>query len=147
MKEIVIRESKAEDLPFISELWLQASLAAHHFVAADYWITNKRAMEETYLPDSEVYVVVKMNTICGFVALVGNHLASIFVATEQQGNGIGSILLNHVKNLRTEMTLSVYQKNEKSIRFYQSKGFTISAETIDQPTGEKEFIMQWHKMA
>lgn len=102
-------------------------------------------MAEKYLPVSEVYVVEETDTILGFIALIGNHIASIFVDNEEQEKGIGSLLLNYAKELRTDLTLSVYQKNEKSVNFYKSKKFIILYETIDEPTGEKEFTMQWKK--
>ncbi len=136
---------KAEEAQLLANIWLKASLEAHDFILEEYWISNKSLMAESYLPNSEVYVAEKMDTILGFVALIKNHIASIFVDNNQQGKGIGSLLLEYVKELRTELTLNVYQKNEKSINFYKSRNFIISSDSIDQATGEKEFIMQWNK--
>ena len=136
---------KAEEAQLLANIWLKASLEAHDFISEEYWISNKSLMAESYLPNSEVYVAEKMDTILGFVALIKNHIASIFVDNKQQGKGIGSLLLEYVKELRTDLTLNVYQKNEKSINFYKSRDFIISSVSIDQPTGEKEFIMQWNK--
>lgn len=135
----------AEEAQLLANIWLNASLEAHDFISEEYWISNKSLMAESYLPNSEVYVAEKMGAILGFVALIKNHIASIFVDNKQQGKGIGSLLLEYVKELRTHLTLNVYQKNEKSVNFYKSRNFIISSSSIDQPTGEKEFIMQWNK--
>ncbi|KAA5531626.1 GNAT family N-acetyltransferase [Paenimyroides baculatum] len=140
-----IREMKGEDVQLLADIWLRVSLKAHKFIPEEYWIENKYLMAEKYLPVSEVYVVEETDTILGFIALIGNHIASIFVDNEEQEKGIGSLLLNYAKELRTDLTLSVYQKNEKSVNFYKSKKFIILYETIDEPTGEKEFTMQWKK--
>lgn len=142
---IKIRKMKPEDIQLLADIWLKASLKAHHFISEEYWINNKSLMAENYLPNSEVYIAEKMDKILGFVALIENHIASIFVDNEQQGKGIGSLLLEYTKELRTNLTLSVYQKNEKSVTFYKSKKFIILSETIDEPTGEKEFTMEWNK--
>ncbi len=134
-----------EDAQILANLWVKASLKAHSFIPNEYWINNESLMAEKYLPNSEVYVAEKMDNILGFVALIENHIASIFVDIEQQGQGVGSLLLKQAKELRTDLTLSVYQKNDKSVNFYKSKDFKILSETIDEPTGEKEFTMKWNK--
>ncbi|WP_177764466.1 N-acetyltransferase [Flavobacterium sp. I3-2] len=140
-----IRKMEIRDVSMLADLWLKTSLTAHSFIPEKYWIENKILMVEKYLPNSEVYVAEEMNNILGFVALIENQIASIFVDERQQGKGIGSLLLDYVKDLRSEMTLNVYQKNQKSVNFYKTKGFNILEETIDEPTGEKEFKMQWNK--
>lgn len=35
-----------------------------------------------------------------------------------QSKGIGKQLLNHAKEFRSKLKLSVYQENEKAIKFY-----------------------------
>lgn len=146
MKEyFAIREMHQNEVSKLADLWLSTSLKAHDFIPAEYWIENRTLMAEKYLPNAEVYVADNEGNILGFVALVDNHIASIFVDNEKQGKGIGSSLLNYVKKLSTELTLNVYQKNRSSVNFYQSKGFKILSETIDETTGEKEFAMKWVK--
>ena len=132
-----------KDVHLVADIWLNTSLIAHDFIPKEYWINNKALMIEKYLPNSEAYVAEQSNNILGFIALSDNYIASIFIDIEQQGRGIGSLLLNYAKNLRNELTLNVYQKNKKSVDFYKSKDFTILSESTDQPTLEKEYVMQW----
>ena len=143
--DISIRKMHLSEPGELADLWLKISLKAHDFIPAEYWIENRTLMAEKYLPNAEVYVAVDKEDILGFIALIDNHVASIFVDNEKQGKGIGSSLLSYAKELRGELTLNVYQKNEKSVHFYNSKGFTILSETIDEPTNEKEFAMTWVK--
>lgn len=146
MKEYIeIREIHQNEVSKLADLWLSTSLKAHDFIPAEYWIENRTLMEEKYLPNAEVYVAEDKDDILGFIALINNHVTSIFVDNKKQGKGIGSLLLNYAKTIRTELTLNVYQKKEKSVHFYNSKGFTILSETIDEPTNEKEFAMTWVK--
>jgi len=136
---------KSHDAKELAAIWLEVSLKAHDFISEHYWKKNKSLMEEQYLPNSEVYIAEEADNIYGFVALAENHIAAIFVCSQQQKKGIGTVLLNYAKQIRQELTLSVYQQNEKSIGFYLSRGFKIVAETFDQPTGEMEFTMHWTK--
>lgn len=140
----IIRKMEDKDVLFLADIWLNTSIIAHDFIPKDYWINNKSLMIKKYLPNSEVYVAEETNNILGFIALSENYIASIFVDIEQQGKGIGTLLLNYAKNLRTELKLNVYQKNEKSVNFYKSKDFIILSESTDQPTLEKEYVMQWN---
>lgn len=141
----IIRKMENKDVPFLAEIWLNTSLKAHDFISKEYWTNNKSLMIEKYLPNSEVYIAEETGTILGFIALSENYIASIFVDIEQQGKGIGTLLLNYAKNIRTELKLNVYQKNDKSVNFYKSKDFIILSESTDQPTLEKEYVMQWNK--
>lgn len=106
---------------------------------------EKSLMIEKYLPNSEVYIAEETDNVLGFNALSENYIASIFVDIEQQGRGIRTLLLNYAKNLRTELKLNVYQKNEKSVSFYKSKGFIILSESI--PQHRKAKTLRPHRLA
>lgn len=142
---VKIRKMENKDVEILADLWLTTSLESHDFIPKNYWIRNRSLMVEKYLPNSEVYVADKNGIILGFIALIENHIASIFVDIKEQGKGIGRLLLNYAQNLRTELNLNVYQKNKKSIEFYKSKKFIIVSESVDKSTSEKEYVMQWYK--
>ena len=50
--------------------------------------------------------------------LVINTVEGVFVKETMQSKGIGKQLLNHAKEFRSKLKLSVYQENEKAIKFY-----------------------------
>jgi GNAT superfamily N-acetyltransferase len=77
------------------------------------------------------------------------HLHKIYVLPNQQGNGIGKMLLEYVVNLvkekgATSLTLNVNRYN-KARYFYEKKGFHIARE-VDIDIGEgyfmNDFIME-----
>ena len=80
-------------------------------------------MTITYLPNSETYLVENDNKITGFVAMVDNYLAAIFVKSTEQGKGIGHQLLNYAKSLRELIQLKVYKKNIIAVQFYKKMAF------------------------
>lgn len=71
------------------------------------------------------------------------YIAGIFVKGTAQSHGIGRQLLDYVKDIKQNLRLDVYLKNERAISFYQRELFTIETETVDDTTGEKEYSMVW----
>lgn len=51
--------------------------------------------------------------------------------------------MNKAKKIKNRLTLHVYEKNKKAIKFYQKNGFKIIKEDIDKNTNEKEYMMLW----
>ncbi|MDL2262063.1 GNAT family N-acetyltransferase [Bacteroidales bacterium OttesenSCG-928-I21] len=144
MKVATIRKATQADIDELVEIWYKASEIAHDFISKIYWHKNKEAMKTKFLPSSEVYVATIESTIIGFIALMNDYLAAIFVLPKFQRQGVGSTLIEHAKNIRNKLELSVYKKNDNSINFYKSKGFLFVSEAIDKNTGEIEIIMKWH---
>jgi len=136
--------SAPEDIDNAVAIWLAGSKRAHHFIDSNYWVQNAPVMKEVYLPQSETWVYKdEKDTMLGFVSLVDNYLASLFVHPDVQSKGIGSRLMEKAKELRDELHLAVYVKNEQAVGFYQKHNFHSSETRIDPNTGEAEFVMVW----
>src|SRR5690606_28614033 len=144
---IHIRTTNPRDHFRVTEIWLESSIVAHDFIAEQYWKQNQKLMEEHYLPLSEVYVAEENGAILAFIAVIDHQVAALFVHPDHQGKGIGNLLLQHVKSQKDVLELNVYQKNTKSLGFYLAKGFEIVSESLDSPSGEKEWVMQWKNQA
>ncbi|MEN8381208.1 N-acetyltransferase [Acinetobacter radioresistens] len=142
---INIRPASSDDFEKLVDIWFEASIRAHHFIPESYWEENKAEMQNNYLPRSEVYLAEDEQQIYGFIALVENEIAAIFVAPDQQGKGIGKLLISHAKNLRPQLVLNVYQDNKNSIAFYKSEGFEVVQESFETETQSKVFVMSWIK--
>lgn len=146
----MIREATSQDIDRIIDIWLGASLLAHDFISFDYWIGNQEAMRNYYIPSCKTYVYEDRESreVLGFVSMNDDYLAAIFVTPAFQGKGIGKKLLNYVKNISPEITLSVYSKNTPSIHFYTREGFRQIEERLDENTNEYEWVMKydssWH---
>ena len=128
------------------QIWLYTNIRAHNFISSDYWQINFDMVREM-LPDAEIYVHEDDCTkqIDGFIGLNDDYIEGIFVKETMQSNGIGKQLLNHAKEFKSKLKLSVYQRNEKAIKFYLREKFSIQSESVDDNTGEKEFIMIWKR--
>ena len=140
----MIRELQKTDIDTVSQIWLDANRDAHDFIPAEYWENNFLPVKKMLL-QAEVYVYMdeRKNRIEGFVGLDQEYIAVIFVRKEARSGGIGKALLDFVKEKKQELTLNVYRKNERAVRFYEREGFQIIDRTVDKSTDEKEYLMKW----
>ncbi len=137
----MIRKYRQEDCDTVLSIWLEASIEAHHFIAATFWESQVERMRAAYLPAAESYVYEKNTAVVGFYSLYENNLAALFVSPHWQGKGIGAQLLAHAKTQREVLTLTVYTENIPSFQFYLSQGFKPIKEQVDEQTGHHEYYM------
>ena len=144
----MVRKFETQDLDAVMQIWLQANLDAHAFIPASLWEAHFEMVRDL-LPQAELYVHEDAGTrqIDGFIGLTENHIEGIFVAKAARSKGIGKALLDYAKSRKPRLTLSVYQKNERALAFYQREQFTVQSEGIDEDTNEAELQMLWSRQA
>lgn len=140
----MIRRFEKEDLEKIMKIWLDTNIQAHDFIPVDYWKNNFDSVK-CMLPEAEIYVCEAEGNIKAFIGIDSGYIAGIFVSIEMQSNGMGKQLLDKAKELYSNLSLSVYQKNQKAIQFYRREQFVVKLEQIDKNTGEAEYRMTWKK--
>ena len=138
-----IRKFTSRDIQPIVELWYHASVIAHPFISPAIWESHRQEMAEKYLPQSETYVALRDQEIVGFISMVDNYMAALFVKTELQGQGIGTMLLDFIKKKQHPIELRVFQKNRKSVGYYKHSGFSIITGELEENTNEPEYLMRW----
>ena len=138
----MIRVVQKADITKVADIWLDTNIKAHNFISAQYWESNYELVKEL-LGQAEVYVYEDARQIQGFIGLNDEYIEGIFVSDEMRSQGIGKLLLDFVKESRTQLSLNVYQKNTRAIHFYQREGFEIQNEGLDEATGEKDYVMTW----
>ena len=130
------------DLETVTEIWLTSNLDAHAFIDKSYWHKNYSVVKAA-LPNAKIYAYYHNDVIVGFLGMIDNYIAGIFILKEFQSLGIGTQLLNEVKSGYSKLTLNVYQKNETAIRFYLKHGFKVQKEELDHETNDLELLMEW----
>ena len=140
----MIRAFRDSDLFAVMQLWLETNVQAHSFIHPCYWSGHYDPVKKV-LPQAETYVYESEATrrIVGFIGLTDDYINGCFVKDSEQCKGIGKQLLDHAKSLKSTLTLRVYHKNTRAIRFYEREGFTVTGESTDGGTNEKELIMTW----
>lgn len=140
----MIRKSNSSDINVIMDIWLETNILAHNFVPNYYWKNNYEGVKQA-IQNAEVYVWEQNDRICGFVGLVDNYIAGIFVKQDFQSNGIGAKMLSYVKSIKEQLTLNVYVNNRRAVAFYKKNGFHIDEKKVDDDTGQEEYSMSWAK--
>ena len=140
----MIRKFEKNDIDAVMQIWKSENIKAHKFIPKEYWDSNYNYVKNI-LPNAEIYVYIIKEKIVGFVGVDKNYIEGIFIEENNQSKGIGTSLLNTVKENRSNLKLSVYKKNTNAISFYKKNGFVITSENIDKNTGEKEYTMTWNK--
>ena len=139
----MIRQATPDDADTILDVWLLASLQAHDFIPAAFWWQQQEAMRARYLPAAQIWVCERQGEVQGFVALVNDYVAALFVRPDCQQNGIGRALLDTAKQQRHTLTLRVYCENDIAVNFYCNQGFSIIAEGTDAATSQPELYMEY----
>ena len=142
----MIRKFDENDLNNVMKIWLNTNIETHCYIPDSYWKNNYEKVKESF-PQAEIYVYEDATTeqVIGFIGLMGDYLAGFFVSNFFQSKGVGKELISYVKNIKSSLELSVYQKNVRAIRFYERENFVILSEGLDENTNEKEFLMKWMK--
>lgn len=107
----------------LADLWLEASLRAHPFLGAERLTAQRQEIADTYLPQADTWVACEGPRPLGFISLLEDFVAALFVAPHAQGRGIGSRLLEQAAENRGALNLEVYACNTPALAFYRARGF------------------------
>ena len=140
----MVSKFQEKDISSVMQIWLDSNLEAHSFIDENYW-KNKFDAVRNLMLKSEIYVAEDGNSINGFVGLIGNYIAGIFVKNEKRSQGIGKQLLDFIKCRQSSLTLDVFVKNTMAVDFYIREGFRIQNKHINYDTQEEEYTMLYNK--
>ena len=114
----MIRKFEKKDINDVMRIWENENIRTHKFISKDYWKNNYKYVKEI-LPNADIYVYVLDKHIVGLVGVNNNYIEGIFIDINNQHTGIGTSLLDKVKENKDSLTLSVYKKNINAINFYK----------------------------
>ncbi|WP_300669133.1 N-acetyltransferase [Soonwooa sp.] len=141
-----IIQASTKDFDELTSIWLDASIKAHDFITTEYWSSKVDEMKNVYLPASKTWISENdSHEILGFVSMLENHIAALFISPKHQSKGAGTQLLNFIKSKYNSLTLNVYEKNLQAFQFYKKHDFKTIEEALDEETGEKDVVMEWTK--
>ncbi|MGB5392661.1 MAG: GNAT family N-acetyltransferase [Lutimonas sp.] len=140
----MIRKYKEIEIPILVNIWEQASKVAHPFLDDEFSQMVKKAMSEIYLPDSDTWVYEESNTVIGFISMKENEIAGLFVNPKSHSKGIGTSLVNHIKQFHKELEVEVFEQNKIGKPFYEKFGFIVINEYVHEQTNQKVLRLKQH---
>jgi len=139
----MIRKYNESEIHILIDIWRKASKAAHPFLDDEFTQMVKKAMTEIYLPDSDTWVYEDSNTIIGFISMVENEIGGLFVNPKNHSKGIGTSLVNHMKQFHKELEVEVFEQNKIGRPFYEKSGFKTIHEYVHEQTNQKVLRMKY----
>lgn len=119
----MIRKLQENDIEGIINIWHQASSLAHPFLESDFVEKVQNDLREIYIPKSETWVYEDNGSLIGFISMLGNEIGGLFVLPKFHSKGIGTQLVNFIKELHAELEVEVFEKNAIGREFYKKYGF------------------------
>ena len=133
----MIRKHLDNDLEQIMKVWQESSTMAHPFLNPVFVEKVKTDMRTMYIPNSETWVYENDQGIIGFISMMDNEIAGLFVLPQNQSSGVGTKLVNFVSDFNDTLEVEVFDKNEIGRAFYNKYGFKLLKEFMHEESGEK----------
>ncbi len=140
----IIRNFQDFDLKKVMRLWYEGNLEAHDFIDREYWDRNLSYVKRV-IPQVEVYVYEINGQVVGFVGIDEGYIAGLFVDKEFRGCGVGTKLMDYVKERYDFFTLHVFENNYGAVTFYENRGLLKKEESVHEDLGEVEYLMYYRK--
>ncbi len=146
MESVTIGPARSEELEWCARL----------MASTDPWITLGRGLEQcreaVHRDGYAILLAHDGETPLGFIRVHPNglagspYIASVAIADEARGRGVGSMLVRHVEesyaNTHRHIFLCVSSFNNRARRLYERLGYERVGELIDYVIdGQSEFLM------
>ena len=143
---ITLRAMRPEDLPVVSDLWVEAWAAAYaalDFEARRPWFAaHLAALAEE---GAQRILAVVAGEIAGLVTIApqSGYLDQLVVGRRFQARGVAEALLLQARRLSpASVTLDVNQDNARAVRFYEKHGFAVVGADVNA-RGAPTYRMCW----
>lgn len=104
-------------------IWRSAVDATHDFLSAEDRAAIEEKLASDFFPAVTLAVAEQDGVPVGFAGTADKCLEMLFVHDDARGRGVGTALLNHVRDDALE--LEVNEQNPGATGFYESHGYTV----------------------
>jgi putative acetyltransferase len=134
--DVSVRPYRPADEEAVIGVWSRSASIAHPFVEDEGTGWRADEMREVYLVQADNWVAqTGTGQIVGLLGMLGAEIGGLFVDPPAQGSGIGRLLVEHAARRHGELTVEVYERNERARRFYEHMGFVPVGQRVEDATG------------
>ena len=145
----IIRSARAADAPAIARLMRSSKAEAMPWLAVTHTLEEDDGwVAGILLPADDVRVAVSPadpEVLVGVLALSPGWVNHLYIATSEQGRGVGSRMLRLAQETTTEdLQLWAFQRNTRARTFYEARGFVEMDRTDgDNEEREPDVLYRW----
>jgi putative acetyltransferase len=132
-----IRKYTDNDLDEVLSAWENASRLAHPFLTNKLIETTRKNIPVVLLPKADTWVYEREGVVVGFISLIGNEVAALFVQPAFHGTGAGRALVDKARELHGDLEVEVFEINTIGLQFYLKYGFVPFLEKNHEITNKK----------
>lgn len=155
-RDYQIRNMQTFDMGRVEYIWYHESVRVHHWMdnPNQFWEDKREdfrsliknldqtIMSATSYPQWRVYV--ENNIVKGFIIKrEDNYIPELFVCHDDERSGIGTALIDDLKQLNNYLKVSVYEQNSIAVNFYKHNGFIKTSSYTEIETGQTKFHVEW----
>jgi putative acetyltransferase len=138
-----IRKYTKSDQEELLSSWENASKLAHPFLTNDLLESTRKNIPVVLLPKADTWVYEREGVVVGFISLIGNEVAALFVQPAFHGAGAGRALVDKARELHGDLEVEVFEVNSISLQFYLKYGFVPFLEKNHEITNKKVVTLRF----
>ena len=140
----MIRDFHATDIDAVIALWRRSSDLAHPFLSTAFQNRVQSMLRGVFTAGiADVSVAQVDDRVVGFIAMIGDQVAGLFVDPAFLGKGHGRALMETAKAGRDTLTVEVFSANGIGRAFYDRAGFTTLSESVHGETDQVLLHLQY----
>ncbi|MEP1198677.1 GNAT family N-acetyltransferase [Tateyamaria sp.] len=133
----MIRDFDINDTETLVTIWRKASALAHPFLTADFIEAEAENLRSVYLNFARTWVIKVEGRVVGFVSVVEDALAGLFLDPAVHGRGYGRALVDAAVTHTGPLSVEVFEQNTIGRKFYTAYGFVGDDISVHEPTGQR----------
>jgi ribosomal protein S18 acetylase RimI-like enzyme len=142
---MIIRKPNPGDFEAMARIWLEASRVGHPFLGEAVLKAQLDTVREVYFPQAENWVADDVAVI-GFIGMLGNHIGGLFVNPNVHQRGVGRRLVQHAAERLGNLSVEVYEQNQRAVAFYQKCGFVLIGRKERDDEGRPFALLQMERV-
>ncbi len=133
----MIREYETNDLASTAGVWFRSGRDEYSYLPQFQKLDEQKAIEvfqQVIQQPCRIWVFESSNEVVGFLAMQNNLIDRLYVDPEHEKKGIGSVFIDHAKEMHPEgLVLCTHEQNKRARSFYQSRGFVAVRYGLSPP--------------
>ncbi len=143
MNNIKLRKFKTSDLNELMTVWESASVLAHSFLPEEFLEKERYNIPNVYIPIADTLVAESSGHVIGFISMIDNEIGGLFIEPDFHGIGVGTALVDKVRDLHTNLIVEVFENNTIGRRFYTKYGFKFIGKKFHTESGQNMFRLEY----